>query len=217
MNTIGRHLSMPVSLKRFYPLFRDREFTLLDVGCGTLVPGMIHKYFPHCRYYAVDRSIDVRRPEMSGFYHKDLTRDSFDDVPDAFFDAIIMSHVIEHLPNGLDLLGRLVDKLKPGGYLYVEFPSVRSLALPHLRGTLHFCDDPTHVRIYSVAEIANLLLARDFTILKAGTRRDLPRMLAGPLLFFSEYFTKGFFTSRGTWDILGFAEYVFARRLGSSH
>ena len=48
--------------------------------------------------------------------------------------------------------------LKPDGCIYIEFPSVRSLNLPSMRGALNFCDDKTHLRIYSIQEVANILL-----------------------------------------------------------
>ena len=90
---------------------------------------------------------------MKEFHDLDLAEDlqKLDSFPDGFFDVAILSHVIEHLPNGTDVLSRVADKVKAGGRLYVEFPSVRSLKLPSFSaGVLHFCDDPTHVRRYEI-------------------------------------------------------------------
>ena len=71
------------------------------------------------------------------------------------------------------LLAALTAKLKPGGSIFVEYPSVRSLSLPSMPGTLNFCDDHSHVRVYDLKEVANVLLANGMLITKAGTRRDL--------------------------------------------
>ena len=41
----------------------------------------------------------------------------FDSIPDAFFDAILLVRVIEHLYNGDAVLAGLLPKLKPGVFL----------------------------------------------------------------------------------------------------
>ena len=81
-----------------------------------------------------------------------------------------------------------------------------------MKGTLQFCDDTTHVRIYDLKEVSNILLDNDCRILRGGTRRDLIRILFSPL-----FLARGLLTGRpGStfWDLLGFAEYVLARKNG---
>ena len=64
-------------------------------------------------------------------------------LADNHYDLIILSHVIEHINNGLDVVERLSKKLKFGGHIYIEYPSLKSLQLPSAQGSLHFCDDDT--------------------------------------------------------------------------
>jgi len=40
-----------------------------------------------------------------------------------------------------------------------------------MKGCLNFCDDPTHVRVYTIVEIANILLKKNFKILRAGRHK----------------------------------------------
>jgi SAM-dependent methyltransferase len=152
---------------------------------------------------------------MSGHYVIDLEKESLQPLPDGFFDIIVMSHVIEHLPNGLDVLASLTGKLREEGRIYVEFPSVRSLALPSMPGTLNFCDDATHVRVYDIREISNLLLARGFKILKAGRRRYWTRVFLFPIIGPLKLLVRGRIEAGDFWDVTGFADYVFARKTSS--
>lgn len=141
---------------------------------------------------------------MEKFYKKDSEKDSLEDVPENFFDIVILSHIIEHLSNGLEVLREITKKVKSGGY------SVKSLNLPNMRGILHFCDDPTHKKLYNLIDIANILLSENMMIIKAGTRRILLRIFLLPVIMAYSLLTKrppaGIF-----WDLLGFAEFCFAK------
>ena len=102
--------------------------------------------------------------------------------------------------------------LNSKGCLYIEFPSVRSLNLPSMRGTLNFCDDPTHCRVYSVREIANVLLLNRLSIIKGGRRFNLISIVLMPLrLFLFIIFRKS--PAGAFWDLLGFADFEFAVKL----
>lgn len=53
--TLG--VMVPVRLKPFYPKFAQREFRLLDVGCGDHSASITKRYFPQCRYFGIDREM----------------------------------------------------------------------------------------------------------------------------------------------------------------
>jgi SAM-dependent methyltransferase len=210
---------MPVRFKPFYAALKDQEFRLLDVGCGYGSPAMTRRYFPRCRYYGIDRDPQTNRPEdlraMEQYYNLDLDTDSLDVVPDEFFDVVLFSHVIEHLHNGLNVLAGLARKLRAGGTLYVEFPGLRSLRTPRASrpgDCLHFCDDRTHVRVYALHEVVNVLLDGGLDVVRAGTRRDPVRLLLTPALFLYGCLRRRPW-NRALWDFFGFAEYAVARKL----
>ena len=168
---------LPSKLVGFEKNIGNEAFTLLDVGAGNHSATKIKKHFPGCRYFGIDIVKDYNNSEedfkmMEGFWEKDLTQLDFDDIPDLFFDAILMTHIIEHLNNGDDVIKALLTKLKNGGYIYIEFPSGNSVNFPSKKGTLNFYDDPTHVRIYNSKELANILEAHGMKILKSGIRRS---------------------------------------------
>jgi SAM-dependent methyltransferase len=213
---VVRRAIMPVKFKRFYASHRRMEFQLLDIGCGNHSATSTKRYFPNCRYHGLDKgnynNDDADFAAMEKFYQVDLASGDLSCLPDSFFDVIICSHVIEHLRNGLEVIGTLASKLARGGKIYVEFPSVASLNLPSMAGTLQFCDDPTHVRLYSVLEVCNALLDGGLRIVAAGRRRDAMMTWLFPLYFAAGIWRYGKVTSFGLWDPLGFADFVYAER-----
>jgi SAM-dependent methyltransferase len=213
---IVRRLIMPVKFKRFYATHRHRQFNLLDIGCGNHSATNTKRYFPNCAYYGLDKqnynNDDRDFAAMERFFQIDLESGRLDTLPQGFFDVIICAHVIEHLRNGIEVVGELKSKLAHGGKIYIEFPSIASLNLPSMRGTLHFCDDATHVRLYSLIEVCNVLLDGGLRIIAAGRRRDAVMTSLFPLVFLAGIWRYRKVTSFGLWDPLGFADFVYAER-----
>ncbi len=194
-----------------------KPFRLLDVGSGNHSPTKTTALFPNCEYHGMDQTLDYGYSEqdkaiMKGFYDNDLTKLDFDSIPDQYFDFIMMAHIIEHLHNGDAVITRLAKKLKPGGHIYIEYPGHKSTHLPSMRGSLNFHDDPTHVRVYSVPELSALLSKEDFRILSSGTRRSWPYVFATPARAVISLFKHKYVAGNVFWDLLGFAEYVYAQK-----
>jgi SAM-dependent methyltransferase len=204
--------------RMFYRSFRHRQFVLLDVGCGNHGATKAKRFFPDCEYWGIDRELyETDEKDLALTYRRfelDLDRDDLSSVPEQAFDVILASHVIEHLQNGIRVISALCGKLKPGGVIYIEFPSTRSLGLPSVPGTLNFCDDPTHIRIYDVKDVANALLTNNVRIIRAGTRRWVDHMIKGAIRLPAYLATRSPRTAGALWDLLGFAEYVFGVRTG---
>lgn len=192
---------------------------LLDVGCGNHSASRTKKYYPNCVYYGLDRDKNYNNnvvdfEAMKNFYKIDLSCDlnKFKTIPGNFFDCIILSHVIEHLVNGKDVLLYLLPKLKRGGVIYIEFPSQKSLYLPSMKGTLNFYDDLTHKKTYQIKEIENLLINKNFSIIESGTRRSKKRIFFLPMYLLGSLINLGYISGHIFWDILGFANYIIAQK-----
>jgi trans-aconitate methyltransferase len=206
---------LPYRFKELRRRFGDAPFALLDIGAGNHSASLAKQWFPACRYAGVDRTRDYHNDAadfaaMDEFYELDLTALDFSKIPDATYDAMLLAHVIEHLPNGDEVLRRLLPKLKPGGMAYVEFPSERSTKFPSMRGTLNFYDDDTHVRVYSLDEVSKLFTSAGFTIVRAATRRDAARIALTPLLALRAKWVHGYVPGGTLWDLFGFADVVIA-------
>ncbi len=190
---------------------------VLNVGCGNHSPATTKLWWPDCEYSGLDRNFDAYDESdldaLDYRYNIDLSRDSLDVLPQGAFDAIIASHVLEHLTNGVQVAQQLAKLLAPGGQIYIEFPSVRSLGLPSMPGCLNFCDDATHVRVHGVREMANVLMDSGLRIVRAGTRRDRAQIAALPALLAWKLLRGHRLEGSDLWDITGFASYLLARRI----
>jgi SAM-dependent methyltransferase len=210
-------LSNPTRYSFLLKEFKNGPFRLLDVGAGNNSATKTKAVFPNCEYYGVDRTKDYNYDEtdfslMKEFYELDLNELQFNVIPDNFFDVIVMSHIIEHLMNGEQVIESLILKLKKGGFFYLEYPGFRSTKLPSMKGCLNFFDDPTHVRLYNLKEIYNIFLISGLIPLKGGTRRNWLRIILLPLLIPMRLIKHRHLLGSDFWDLFGFAEYVIARK-----
>jgi SAM-dependent methyltransferase len=209
---------------RFLELHRrygDRPFRLLDVGAGNHSATSTKRWFPRCHYAGIDRDRNYNNDArdfaaMDEFFEMDLTRLEFGVIPDASYDVILLAHIIEHLENGDEVLRALTAKLKPGGLLVVEFPGPQSLHMPSKKGTLNFYDDDSHVRVFDWREVAGILRDCGLRIEKAGTRRDVRKILFMPILAVHAKWKYGFVPGGVFWDLFGFADEVVAVKPGST-
>ena len=197
--------------------FGDKPFRLLDIGAGNHSASKTKRVFPNCEYHGVDMEKEYNNSEedfkqMTSFYEMDLTKLDFSSIPDNYFDAINMVHVIEHLYNGDEVVTGLLPKLKSGGYIYLEYPGIKSTKLPSMPGTLNFKDDDTHVRVYSVNELSKLVVSNNCEVLKAGTRRNPWFIMAMPFRIIKSWFTGKKLQGNIFWDLMGFAEFLWVKK-----
>lgn len=197
--------------------FGTKSFRLLDIGAGNHSASKIKSVFSQCEYHGVDMERDYNNSEndfqlMSAFYEMDLTQLEMSAIPDDYFDGIWMVHVIEHLHNGDEVIRKLLPKLRKGGYMYIEYPGVKSTKLPSMHGTLNFHDDPTHVRVYSVKELSALLQHEGFEVLRSGIRRNVWFIMAMPFRILGFWLRGKKLQGNIFWDMMGFAEFLWVKK-----
>lgn len=218
MDSLRRFLSLQTPKFRYMKkAMGNRPFRLLDVGSGNHSPAKASWLFPRVEYHGLDLDQQGYSPEdrqaMKKFFQLDLSQLDYSTIEDQAYDYINMSHIIEHLSQGEQVLAKLAPKLKSGGYLYIEYPGEKSTRLPSRPGTLNFHDDPTHVRVYSIPLITRVLREQGFEIIDSGQRKSWAYILAMPWQILK-------YKARGQsvpgpifWDWMGFAEFVFARKV----
>ena len=198
-------------------LGREKNVKILDVGCGNQSPSITKRYYPDCLYHGVDRKDGYRNDDtdlqaMDAFFPMDLETATMTELQDGYYDCIILSHVIEHIQDGLALLRKVLPKLAAGGWIYIETPHERSLRLPKMQGTLNFWDDSTHVKVYTPREMVPVLTDLGCDIVRAGSRRSFKRILITPLHCVHALVRHGHLEGSIFWDITGFASVVIGRR-----
>lgn len=128
---------------------------VLDLGCGighnfTL----LHSMHPQSIVYGIDIiPPEAVEPRMR-YSRCDLEAGKLP-FEDETFDAVLCTHLLEHLRDPLKLGHDINRVLKPGGKIYVEAPNWTTLFVPSIsfqrkqHGPFNFFDDPTHLKPWS--------------------------------------------------------------------
>ena len=77
--------------------------------------------------------------------------------PENSFDAIVSSHVLEHLPQPKEVLAECRRILKPGGRLIIATPNARALGYRIFGKSWLALDPPRHLHIFSPWAIKKLM------------------------------------------------------------
>jgi ubiquinone/menaquinone biosynthesis C-methylase UbiE len=145
--------------------------TVIDIGCANHSPKHHKEIRPDIIYNGVDidRSTLDAEDERAASQIIILPPSKFAPSLEAAFgssraDLVTMKHVIEHVDDPFATLRAAVRLLKPGGRLYLAFPSEKSVHAPSARGTLNFYDDPTHVWLPDVQTILRTIKEHSVTV-----------------------------------------------------
>jgi len=155
---------------RFVPRAPAR---VLDYGCGS---GL---FLRRLREFGHEvEGVDFDPVAVSAVRASGIACRTPDEVPDdewrASFDAITLSHVIEHVPDPRALLGQLASWLKPGGSLFIECPNANATGLALFGRYWRGLEAPRHLAIPSPDGLERALdeagLAVSRRIVRAGVR-----------------------------------------------
>jgi 2-polyprenyl-3-methyl-5-hydroxy-6-metoxy-1,4-benzoquinol methylase len=209
------NFACPVRFAYARRYFKGKPITILDVGCGDHSPTLTKRWFPGSTYHGADiqeYNIDAGdKAAIDRFFPLTTEIESYDAIPENTYDFIILNHVLEHTTCPHEIVKKLCKSLKSGGVFWLAFPSLSTLKFPAGgAGTLHFCDDPTHIRLIDVRDVANDLLAANIKVVWGGRTRTWLRYFMGMVLLPWAYLTRltGRMQNRGTWYFLGFEDSV---------
>ena len=115
----------PITLARLEALGLAEGWCCLEVGVGggTTARAMAERVLPTGRVTAADINPDFVAP-LTGVAGIDAVCCDVrrDDFPAESFDLIHTRLVLEHLPDRVEVMKRMVDWLKPGGWVFFEEP-----------------------------------------------------------------------------------------------
>ena len=140
----------------YFPDFTSKRWLLnkvLDYGCGV---GQNIANFPN--KYAYDINIELYpflKEEGFVCYEKEK------DIPNDFFDDILISQVLEHLDNPMETLKMLHKKLKKGGTIRVVVPHM-SYEIPK---DINSHNTDGHLQNWSFIELNYLLNRCGFNVI----------------------------------------------------
>lgn len=144
---------------------------LLDLGCGSglWLAGMRRlgwqvegiDFDPAAATAAATRGLHVRCGSLEQQRFADAT-----------FNAITMSHVVEHLPNPVKTLTECARILKPGGRLILWTPNTASLGHHLLKQYWRGLEPPRHLHLFSPASVRALLEKAGFPRISVRSRNS---------------------------------------------
>jgi SAM-dependent methyltransferase len=162
---------------RFYVPYLPASGRILDWGCHHAPDACLIRLhlgdrvdLDGCDVYGTDQFRVFH--EFAGLRYEQLQDAVRLPYPDASFDTVVSSGVLEHVPFDYESLKELHRVLKPAGRLIVTYlPNTTSIAEWWLRSTKR----PAHLRRYSRSQIRSLLLHSGFRPLFIGfqDRMDL--------------------------------------------
>lgn len=120
-----------------------KHLRILDVGCGNDSVSSIKKICPNCYYIGVDigdYNLGKDTKSKMDEYHI-VSPENFANKLEEFIgsiDVVISSHNIEHCNEPYQVLKNMVLDLKPGGSIYLSFPSEASVTFPNRGGYFKF-------------------------------------------------------------------------------
>lgn len=95
----------------------------------------------------------------------------------ACFDAITLSHVLEHLHEPKRFLQAVHRLLKPGGVVFVDTPNIESRGARHWGRNWRGLETPRHLLLFSQAGLLDMLRAAGFENIETKRRTAVRRSM----------------------------------------
>jgi 2-polyprenyl-3-methyl-5-hydroxy-6-metoxy-1,4-benzoquinol methylase len=146
----------------------SRGGRLLEVGCGS---GDMLKGMADLGWQVEGVDFDPAAVESCGRKGLNVRVGFLEQqrYPANYYDAVTMSHLIEHVHEPLELLVECYRILKPDGHLSLVTPNINSAGHRIYGSSWFHLDPPRHLRIFSVTSLKVLLQKAGFRSMKIHT------------------------------------------------
>lgn len=145
---------------------------LLDIGCGN------GEYLARAReagWEVFGCDFDpaaVRAASASGAEVREGGAEAFADSIGSF-DAVTLSHIVEHVHDPAALLARCRDLLKPGGTLFIDTPNADARGLKLFRRSWRGLEPPRHLILFNWEGLERLLAGSGFEAVERLPQKGL--------------------------------------------
>jgi 2-polyprenyl-3-methyl-5-hydroxy-6-metoxy-1,4-benzoquinol methylase len=194
--------------------FRDQPagIRILDVGAAT---GTLGKMLANKGYEIYGVEPNRTWAEMAKVFYKDIYVGTLEETPDDFitnFDVVVFADVLEHLPDPLTQLSRVIQLQKTGAIFLICVPNVANLwiRMQLLVGKFEYTErgilDRTHLRFFTYSSFVRMINSCGLAYQKI-IPTPVPVSLVAPTLFQSN---RGSLIKRSLYHLTGW----FPRLLG---
>lgn len=141
---------------------------VLDFGCYS--GGLLLQLRPDLERYGVE--VNHAAAEVASINANALVWQSLSDIPrDIRFDAVILSDVIEHLPNPLKLIAQLSSRLKNQGVLLITTGDANNYLWNRFGANWWYCFYPEHIVFLSKDCVHFISQATGLTLVRSDNFR----------------------------------------------
>lgn len=189
------HLNLQI---RYLPASSMGSGKLLDVGCGD---GEALEILRDLGWQVCGVEFDPKAVDTARKGNLDIRQGTLIDAafPDETFDAVTVSHVVEHVHDPRELFAESRRVLRKGGTFVAVTPNVRSRS--HLRFGAHWrgLEPPRHLALYTADGLSNIAKSVGLRNVRSTTTA---RAVALSEIASSKILNEGHF-HEGTWPGLG--------------
>jgi SAM-dependent methyltransferase len=165
---------------------RDREIlppgivgsTVLEIGCGN-GRNLVRLRSLGWNVFGQDIDPEAARVAQAEGIHVACGPLELADFPVRAFDVVLLSHVIEHVLEPIDLLVAAATFLRPGGVLVIFTPNARSLSHWLFRSHWRGLEAPRHVQVFGPKSLDSALRAALFAEVSVRTTSSSDGYMAG--------------------------------------
>jgi len=163
LNVSGNYfLALLYKLLRAKPFdYKDPEFikngTILDYGCGA---GLYVSYLKYLGWKSEGIEISKQAAEnaqQNGLNVRCGSIEQLDGYAD-HYDVIYSCHALEHVSRIDDLLKKMYESLKPGGYLVFDVPNGNAASIDTYKDFYFYFGLPVHINLFT-GQSASIALA----------------------------------------------------------
>ncbi|MDN5882000.1 MAG: class I SAM-dependent methyltransferase, partial [Nitrosospira sp.] len=136
---------------------------LLEIGCGG---GGQLEFLRHLGWQAEGLDLDPVAVEVASARGLTVHAGSLKEqgFPDRYFDAVVSSHVIEHVHDPVGLLRECGRILRPGGKLVVVTPNTASWGHRWFRSSWLALDPPRHLHLFNPVSLRRAAAEAGLTV-----------------------------------------------------
>ena len=165
-------------------LIEPYEIRVLDIGCGSGANGRLMRQINGNRI-VMGITVSYEEAKLAKHHLNEVIVADVEEFElyrnEAPFDALVMSHVLEHFVNPLAVLLKVKGWLKSGGHIYVALPNVMyyKQRLEFLKGRFHYADtgimDRTHLHFFDYHSACQMIQDAGFRIVRRVAVGSFPQ------------------------------------------